>query len=79
MPTIHQCEYDMIMICLHIGHVKDLPQGLIAAFIHLNQVCVGETIVVLVLRYLRWHNYVLLCAFLLFSFIVLMGSICLPC
>lgn len=44
-----------ILISSHIGHVKDLPQGLITAVIHLHQVCGGEAIVVLVLGYLRWQ------------------------
>lgn len=46
-----------IIFYSHIGHVKDLPQGLITAVIHLHKVCSGETIVVLVLGYLRWQVF----------------------
>lgn len=37
----------------HIRHVKDLPQGLITAVVHLHQVGSSEAIVVLLLGYLR--------------------------
>lgn len=47
-----------VMISSHIGHVKDLPQGLITAVVHLHQVCSGEAIVVLVLGYLRWQIFI---------------------
>lgn len=42
-----------MVISSHIGHVKDLPQGLITAVVHLHQVCSGEAIVVLLLGGLR--------------------------
>lgn len=44
------------MISSHIRHVKDLPQGLLAAVIHLHQVRSGEAVVVLVLGDLRWQK-----------------------
>lgn len=44
---------NMIMISSHIGHMEDLPQGLITAVIHLHQVSNSEAIVVLVLGDLR--------------------------
>lgn len=37
------------MISSHIGHVKNLLQGLITAVVHLHQVCSSEAVVVLVL------------------------------
>lgn len=42
-----------MVISSHIGHVKDLSQGLITAVVHLHQVCSGEAIVVLLLGCLR--------------------------
>lgn len=36
--------------------MKDFPQGLLAAAVHLYQVCSGEAIVVLELGYLRWKD-----------------------
>lgn len=45
----------MIAICLHIGHVKNLPQSLITAIIHLYHVSCCEAVLVLLLGYLRGH------------------------
>lgn len=48
-----------VMISSHIGHVKDLPQGLVTAVIHLHQVCNSEAVVVLVPGYLWWQTQLL--------------------
>lgn len=54
------------MISSHIGHVKDLPQGLVAAVIHLHQVSYSEAVVVLMLGDLWWQK--LSCSFHLICF-----------
>lgn len=46
----------MIVSLLHIGHVEDLPQGLITAIVHLHQICSSEAVVVLLLGYLVWSG-----------------------
>lgn len=43
----------MIAMCSHVGHVKDLPQGLITAIIHLHHVSCGEAVLVPLLGCLR--------------------------
>lgn len=45
----------MIAISLHIGHVKDFPQSLITAIIHLYHVSCCEDVLVPLLGYLRGH------------------------
>lgn len=40
-------------MCSHVGHVKDLPQGLITAIIHLHHVSCGEAVLVPLLGCLR--------------------------
>jgi len=46
----------IVSLLLHIGHVEDLPQGLITAIIHLHQICSREAVVVLLLGYLGWRG-----------------------